>query len=174
MVSSIPLTLFDHRISWNGQQLRPLPVALWLTSHCMATQRLLLPFSLPLLSIFFIWDWLVFVNRKSFKILSLTMRPGLPHSPPSQARTSPLSTWPFCNIRLFLDNFLPKFLPLYKRAIRNRLRNTSLRSSPALAPLGQSRKTVHAALAPKLLRMTRQFKNFRELPGILSLPGWTS
>ena len=102
------------------------------------------------------------------------MRPGLPHSPPSQARTSPLSTWPFCNIRLSLGNFLPKFLPFYKRAIRNRLRNTSLRSSPALAPLGQSRKTVHAALAPKLLRMTRQFKNFRELPGILCPPGWTS
>ena len=67
--------------------------------------------------------------------------------------------------------FPSKVFAPYKRAIRSRLRNTSLRSSPALAPLGQSRNTVHAALAPKLLRMTRQSKNFRELPGILSLPG---
>ena len=102
---------------------------------------------------------------------SLTMRPGLLHSPPSQARTSPLSTWPSCNIRLSLANFLPKFLPLCKLAIRNRLRITSLRSFPALAPLGQSRKTAHAAPAPKLMS---RFKNFRELLAILSLPGWTS
>ena len=68
----------------------------------------------------------------------------------------------------------PKFSPLCKLAIRNQLRSMSLRSFPALAPLGQSRKTAHAAPAPKLLLMTRRFKNFRELLAILSLPGWTS
>ena len=102
------------------------------------------------------------------------LQPGLLHSLPSQARTSPLSTWPSCNIRLSLANFLPKFSPRCKLAIRNRLRSMSLRSFPALVPLGQSRKTVHAAPAPKLLLTMRRFKNFRELLEILSLPGWTS
>ena len=80
------------------------------------------------------------MNRKSFKILSLTMRPGLLHSLPSQARTSPLSTLPSCNIRLSLANFLPKFSPLCKLAIRHRLRNMSLRSFPALPLLGSQEK----------------------------------
>ena len=41
-------------------------------------------------------------------------------------------------------------------------------------PFGRSRKTVHAAPAPKLLRMMQQFKSFQKLLAIPSLPGLTS
>ena len=50
----------------------------------------------------------------------------------------------------------------------------SLKSFPALAPPERSRKTVHAAPAPKLLLMMQQFKSFRELLVIPSLPGLAS